>query len=103
MTSGQECYKDVFIITAVGPHMGSADNTLSSMYTVLHNIGYQSQSQAWKLTVSRWSVDQIDADTSVVKTRMKSKGRWRRMNGKNTEKIIMEGERGKGDGYQHGR
>src|SRR6218665_2938914 len=34
-----------------------------------HNIGYQSQSQAWKLTakVSKGRVDQMGADRSVVK------------------------------------
>src|SRR6218665_875098 len=32
-----------------------------------HNLGYQSQSQAWKLTISKYRADRMGADTSVVK------------------------------------
>ena len=44
-----------------------------------HNIRHQSLSQAWKLTwkVSKWRVDQMDADTSVVK----KKHEWNSMAG----------------------
>jgi len=48
-----------------------------------HNIRYQSQSQAWKLTyeVSNWRVDRMGADTSVIKKKqewnpMADEGEW---------------------------
>jgi len=66
-----------------------------------HNIGYQSQSQTWKLIISKWRVDRMGADTSVVK----KKHEWNPMACEEwMEKYRdMEGERGKGDRHQHGR
>ena len=66
-----------------------------------HNVGYESQSQAWKLTISKWRVARMDADTSFIK----KKYEWNPMACEEwmENNRDMEGESLKGDGHQHGR